>query len=246
MDPREYELMYRVEESHWWYRGMESITRAILERWIDSKDRLNILDAGCGTGAAMMTYLADYGNVTGVDLYWEALTFCQKRKAHRLARASITDLPFVPASFDLVTSFDVLYERGVSDEIIALREFARVLTSHGRVLLRLPAYDWLRGKHDERVYTKRRYTHGLVKSLLQECGFRAEHISYANTWLFPLAVAKRLSEKISHSQEIESDLSLNAGILNEIFRWILSSEAPFVSHIGLPYGLSVIAIATKE
>ena len=246
MDPREYELMYRVEEEHWWYRGMESITRALLDRWVRPAAPIQILDAGCGTGAAMTTYLADYGEVTGVDLYPQALEFCRKRNARRLSRASITNLPFAPASFDLVTSFDVLYERGVSDEVKALREFARVLTAHGRVLLRLPAYDWLRGKHDERVYTNHRYTRGRVRSLLQGGGFRIEHLSYANTWLFPLAVVKRLGERIFSPKEIESDLSLDTGIFNKIFQKILSSEAPFISRIGFPYGLSVIAVAVKE
>ena len=114
------------------------------------------------------------------------------------------------------------------------------------ILLRLPAYDWLRGKHDERVYTNHRYTRGRVRSLLQGGGFRIEHLSYANTWLFPLAVVKRLGERIFSPKEIESDLSLDTGIFNKIFQKILSSEAPFISRIGFPYGLSVIAVAVKE
>src|SRR5690606_31541976 len=48
MDPREYELMYRVEDQHWWYRGMESITCALIDDRIRPTSRLNILDAGCG------------------------------------------------------------------------------------------------------------------------------------------------------------------------------------------------------
>ncbi|MBI3150518.1 MAG: class I SAM-dependent methyltransferase, partial [Chloroflexi bacterium] len=131
MDPQEYELMYQVEDRHWWYQGMAAITRAALDRWVHFPN-LRILDAGCGTGAAMTTYLAEYGKVTGVDLYPQALEFCRKRHAPRLACASVLNLPFAPASFDLVTSFDVLYERGVSSETTALKEFFRVLTPSGR------------------------------------------------------------------------------------------------------------------
>ena len=245
MDPREYELMYRVEDHHWWYRGMASITRAVIQRWVKPETSLKILDAGCGTGAAMTTYLADYGEVTGVDLYPQALEFSRKRNARHLARASVLDLPFAPASFDLVTSFDVLYERGVSDEIRALNEFARVLTKSGRVLLRLPAYDWLRGQHDARVHTNRRYTKGLVRNLLEQSGFFPEHISYANTFLFPLAVLKRLSERFSPLKEEQSDLSMDAGWLKGIFETILASESFFISRFGMPYGLSVMAVARK-
>jgi SAM-dependent methyltransferase len=237
--------MYLVEDRHWWYHGMESITRSLIERWVHPRARLKILDAGCGTGAAMTTYLAEYGDVTGVDLYPQALDFCRRRNARHLARASVLDLPFAPASFDLVTSFDVLYERGVSSEMIALREFARVLTDAGRVLLRLPAYDWLRGEHDRRVHTSRRYTKGSVKSLLEGSGFIVEHLSYANMFLFPFAVLKRLGERLFPPREERSDLSLEVGILNPVFKFILASEAPLASRIGLPYGLSVVAIGRK-
>ena len=243
MDEREYEIMFQAEEHHWWYLGMATITRALLDRHVHPSQRLNILDAGCGTGAAMTTYLADYGDVTGVDLYKEAVTLSRKRNASRLTRASILDLPLASASFDLVTSFDVLYERGVPDEACALREFFRVLLPGGHVLMRLPAYDWLRGQHDERVHTRRRYTKGLLKSLLEGSGFHIVHLSYANTLLFPLAVAKRLGEHFTPLRSERSDLTLDG--TNEIFRRILSWEAPFVSNFGLPYGLSVFAIARK-
>lgn len=236
--------MYQVEDRHWWYRGMETITRAMLERWIHAPTP-RILDAGCGTGAAMTTYLAEYGQVTGVDLFPQALEFCRKRNAPRLARASVLNLPFASASFELVTSFDVLYERAVASEVTALSEFLRVLTPNGRLLLRLPAYDWLRGQHDKNVHTNHRYTKKLVKELLEQSGFIVEHLSYANTWLFPLAAIKRLSERIFPPKDNQSDLALNAGVFNNIFKFILASEAPFAAHIGLPYGLSVIAVGRK-
>ncbi len=48
MDPVEYERMYQVEQSHWWYLGMQTITRAMLDRYVNGSDA-QILDAGCGT-----------------------------------------------------------------------------------------------------------------------------------------------------------------------------------------------------
>lgn len=244
MDPREYELMYQVEDHHWWYQGMASITRAVLDHWAHFSTP-RILDAGCGTGAAMTSYLAEYGKVTGVDLHPHAVEFCRKRNITRISRASILNLPFASASFELVTSFDVLYERAVIDEEKALKEFSRVLTQGGKLLLRLPAYNWLRGQHDDRVHTKRRYTKQLVKTLLEQSGFIVEHLSYANTLLFPIAVAKRLSERFFVSQEAQSDLSLQSGALNAVFQKILASEAPLVAKNSLPYGLSIFAVGKK-
>jgi len=237
--------MYRVEQQHWWYLGMGSITRAILNRWYVPGANLSILDAGCGTGAAMTSYLAEYGTVTGFDMSELALGFCRLRQAQKLARASVTHLPFSSKSFELVTSFDVLYERAVPDDAASLREFARVLVQGGRVLLRLPAYDWLRGQHDKGIHTARRYTATQVKGLLQKTGFTVEHISYANILLFPAALMKRTAERIWPPRTEQSDLTLSAGPFNRLLQNILSLEAPLVAHIGMPYGLSVIAVGQK-
>jgi hypothetical protein len=144
-----------------------------------------------------------------------------------------------------VTSFDVLYEQAVESDLAALTEFFRILRPGGFVLLRLPAYNWLRGQHDLTVHTARRYTAPQVTQLLEYSGFHLLHISYANAFLFPLAVAKRLLENIFPPAPSSSDLSVNVGALNGLLKGILGSEAFFVSHIGLPFGLSVVALAQK-
>jgi len=245
MQPEEYDLMYRVETYHWWYLGMESITRALFKQYLGSGPDQQILDAGCGTGGALVNYLGDYGRVTGFDLSMIALGYCSLRHIHPLACASVEALPFAPESFDLVTSFDVLYEQAVSNDSLVVAEFFRVLVHEGHLLIRLPAYDWLRGRHDQIVHTARRYTARQVARLLQDNGFVVECVSYANTFLFPAALIKRLMERILPSKSSKSDLSLNMGRFNGLLRAILSFEAPWVVRTGLPFGLSVIAIARK-
>ncbi len=237
--------MFEVETAHWWYLGMEKITRATLNQWYSVNFNSSVLDAGCGTGAAMSTYLADYGHVTGIDVSPLALGFCRKRNLTSLALASVTNIPFPPESFDLVTSFDVLYEQAVRNDLAALDEFFRVLRPGGLTLLRLPAYDWLRGQHDLTIHTARRYTVPQVTQLLKDSGFQPLRVTYANTFLFPLALAKRLLERIFPPDPSSSDLSVNVGMLNGLFKHVLASEAFFVSRIGLPFGLSVIALARK-
>ena len=245
MEPSEYELMYRVEQGHWWYQGMEAITRAVFDHWLPARRDLRVLDAGCGTGAALANYLKEYGTAMGVDLSPLALDFCRRRNLCRLSRASLLDLPFAPASFDLVASFDVLYERAVPSDLAALRELARVLAPGGFLFLRLPAYDWLRGAHDEVIHTARRYTIRRAADLLRQSGLTPLHLTYANTLLFPLAAAKRLLERLRPARKAESDLEMRVGRLNGILRGVLAAEAPWVSSRRLPFGLSVLALVQK-
>lgn len=245
MEPVEYGRMYHTETRHWWYLGMATITRAVLKRHVSPAHALTILDAGCGTGAAMSTYLAELGQVAGFDISPLALGFCRTRNLTWLARASVASIPFPTGRFDLVTSFDVLYERAVTSDTTALAEFFRVLRPGGFILLRLPAYNWLRGQHDRAIHTARRYTTPQVTRLLTVSGFHLTHITYANTFLFPLALAKRLLERAWPPNPDSSDLSIQTGAFNNLFRHILSSEAPLAARIGLPFGLSVIALGQK-
>ena len=246
MNLEEYEVMYQVEDHHWWYLGMERITRSLLERALppEREERSRkILDAGCGTGA-VMKYLVRYGEATGFDFSAQALKFSRRRGHTRLAQASVLEVPFASQLFDVVVSFDVLCEIGVDDGQ-ALREFARLLKPGGSVLLRLPAYSWMRGQHDVAVHLAHRYTRGEVAAKLRASGLTPLHTSYANTFLFPIAAAKRWSERFLPQQQ-GSDLTLTPGAVNGVLRTILSAEAPLVKSIGLPFGLTVTALARKD
>src|SRR5262245_40242611 len=152
MDREQYAIMYEVEQTHWWYRGMRRSTRALLRRYLRSGQTYEILDAGCGTGGTTED-LYEFGRVTGIDFSTDALGFAASRGIGRLVRGSVEQLPFPDHTFDLVTSFDVIYHRAVIDERAALAEFRRVLRPGGLALVRLPAYDWLRGAHDVVIHT---------------------------------------------------------------------------------------------
>jgi SAM-dependent methyltransferase len=244
MDLKEYEIMYRAEQSHWWYQGMAAITRSILEIFYVPGSGLAILDAGCGTGAGLL-FLSQYGSVTGLDISAHALRFCADRGCTEVARASVMALPFRDETFDLVASFDILYFEGIRDEI-ALQETARVLRPGGRALLRVPAFDWLRGMHDVRVSTAHRYTSKELAGKLVKSGFEIELLSYANILLFPLALLKRFTEKWRLTPQQDSDIAVNVGAFSGLLKSCLVLESRLIRYWRFPFGLSVVAVAKKN
>lgn len=243
MRKEEYQRIFELEEKHWWYLGMRKISQSLLPRIIQGQTDLKILDAGCGAGG-MMVYLKNFGQVWGIDISPEALKFCRKRGLKEIKLASIEKIPFENESFDLVTSFDVLYHKWVKNDFLALKEFYRVLKPGGYLLLRVPAYNWLRGKHDKVVYTRHRYNRKELVTETRSAGFKILRATYANTFLFPFAVAKRFLEKILPEEKV-SDVKPLPKIANHFLYGILSFEAKIISKTNLPFGLSVFILAQK-
>jgi SAM-dependent methyltransferase len=192
MKAAEIERMYAVEATHWWYRGMREIQGAILRSLNGAPTEAAILDAGCGAGFNLMELGA---RGVGVDVSEVALEFCRARGAEKVFRADIAALPFPDAAFDRVQSFDVLSDRGVSDDQRAVRELARVLRSGGIVVVGVPALLFLRRSQDEAVDTTRRYSRRALTDLLETAGLTVERVTYCNSFLFPLVVLKSLADR---------------------------------------------------
>ena len=110
-------------------------------------------------------------------------------------QADALALPFADHAFDAVFIFDVLEH--VDGDDLVLKEIHRVLTPEGRLLITVPAFMFLYGRHSDVVSEhKRRYRRGPLARLLEETGFDVEYASYFNTVLFPPIAAMRLLRRI--------------------------------------------------
>ena len=245
MEKQEYQTLYNLEESHWWYRGLRELTLYFIDKFSQGKGDFKILDAGCGTGG-LLKLLKSY-RAYGLDFSPEAIKFCRQRKLDNVVLGSINKTPFESGSFDLITSLDVLYHLGVDDDLEALRELYRLLNKGGILILNLVAYDFLTSRHDIAVHTKRRYTAGSLKNKAEQAGFKVEKITYRNTVLFPLAFFKRMFDKLflKSDKKAGSDLVELPDFLNRFFTQILSWENILLRKINFPFGLSVFALLRK-
>jgi len=244
MEFGEYQVMARVEQEHWWYVGMRCIADAWLRQLPASPTPRRILDAGCGTGGNLQ-WLSHYGTPIGFDFSPVALTAAH-HYAYPLCRASIESIPIADASVDLVTSFEVIYHRGVTDDVAALRECARVLVPGGFLLIRVPAFEWLRGHHDDRVHGQRRYTSNQLHHMLTSAGLVAHKMSYVNSLLLPMALWQRWRERTGSTAEADSDLVMPTPLINAVGRLALGCEAVGLS-VGMrwPVGVSLLCIAQR-
>ncbi len=252
MEANAYVEFRDLEARHWWFIGRWAIfTELLRTRVLPGLNRSpDCLDLGCGMGGALERLAAAGGTVTGTDVSLDALKFCRGRGFQRVLHADGTRLPFVDASFDVVTAFDTIEH--IPDDAAAFRECFRVLRPGGRLLLSGPAYNWLWTHQDDVVHHQRRYTTSKVASIARSAGFIVEHRSYFNITLFPLILIAlgyiKLKERFSppSATDQSSNVSIPVpGPANGVLAWLLAFERHVVSRVSMPFGHSLILIARK-
>lgn len=239
----EYLNIFNHQDIHWWYRGMATINQTLLTKYLSKKNNLKILDAGCGPGAALL-YLSEFGDVVGVDISGNALKFAKKRG--KVIKGDIMTLPFKNATFDVVVCLDVLYHIWVKDKKKAISEFHRVLKKNGTLLLREPAYDWMKSNEDIVGYTQVRFSKNMMKNI-SEGYFNICRLTYVNFFLFPLVFLNRLPQIISlRKKKAKSDIFDLPSPINTVLLFFLKLESDLLSHVNFPFGTSVICVAKKK
>jgi SAM-dependent methyltransferase len=243
MDPRERDAMLAADENHWWYRGRRRVIDGVLAQ-LGLAPGARILDAGCGSGR-MLDELARYGAVTGVDADPACVTRATER-GHTAQLASLPGLPFEDASFDLVTSFDVVEH--LPEDVEALADFRRVAVPGGRLLSTVPAYQWLWSDHDVVNRHQRRYTARSFAAAATAAGWTVERDTYFNSLLLAPAAAVRLAARLRRnpSPHLESDLEMTPRRLDWALEQPMRLEAALIRRgVRLPAGLSLLTVCVN-
>jgi ubiquinone/menaquinone biosynthesis C-methylase UbiE len=241
MYEHEYDAMYRLESSYWWYVARRALAVELLVNETRRLDSARILDVGCGTGANASAF-ARIGQTTGIDTSVDALHFCQTRGMDTVALSPVETLPFAGGTFDVVTALDVLEH--TDDDLQALREIHRVCRKEGLLLVTVPAYGFLWSEHDEALKHRRRYTAHELRNKLSVTGFEVMRTSYFITTLFFPILALRIWQGIrKNSTRPKTSVVLFPDWINDSLVGILSLERKVFQRINLPFGVSIVALA---
>jgi ubiquinone/menaquinone biosynthesis C-methylase UbiE len=236
-----------AERDHFWFRGFRQFVAPAIDRAVDGIPSPRLLDCGCGTGANL-TLLSRRGRAFGFDLAPVGISFARAAGHDRLARATITEIPFANAAFDVVTSFDVLQCLTEAQETAALGEMARVLKPGGVLVLNVAALEWLRGSHSVLSEETRRYTRPLLRRALRRAGLGVQRLTYTNFSVFPIMVATRLLQRASAAAGRTPkghDIEVPPAPVNHLLTALLSAEARALRVVNMPIGSSILAVARK-
>jgi SAM-dependent methyltransferase len=243
-----YESKYHeLEERQWWFRSRRDFVSDLV-RQIALPREARILEIGCSGGPLIIALQrAGYTEVDGIDVSETGIELARRRGLSRVSVMGGAKLLFDNATFDLVIASDVLEH--IADDHGALVEWKRVMRPAGRLIVFVPAFQALWGRHDEVNQHFRRYSRGQLRAAIEHAGLHVERASYWNATLGLPGAAVRLARRLlppSRDGNGSGDLLAPPRALDEVLFRLVQAENRAMRFIDLPFGMSVFAIARRD
>ncbi|MBL9051707.1 MAG: class I SAM-dependent methyltransferase, partial [Tabrizicola sp.] len=235
MDRTIYDSINELEANHWWFVARRRIIASLIKRFLPGNPDPELMEAGCGSGGNL-PMLAQFGRLDAFEYDATAREHASKKSGLDVQPGALPhEIPFAPKNYDLIGLFDVLEH--IESDAEALTALAGRLKDGGRLLVTVPAYQFLWSQHDVRNHHFRRYSRSTLEAVVQKAGLKLVYISYFNTFLFPLAAAARLVKNMVGSDA--PDDKMPGRLVNALFTRIFAAESFLLGRIRLPFGLSL-------
>ena len=212
-------------------------------RRLDLPPDPDIVEAGCGTGGNLQM-LAAHGHVSAFEPFDEAAAVARSRHPMLDVRSGeLPDvLPFPVDSYDVVAALDVLEH--VRDDQRALAALVALARPGGSIIVTVPAHQSLWGSHDRRLHHLRRYGRGEVEALADAVGAEVVYFTAFNTFLAPIAMVYRLTERLV-GRDLGNQERVPPRWINAVLAAAFAFERHLVARTSIPVGLSYAAILRR-
>lgn len=236
MKKEAFKLLHDIEGS-WWYEGRKRVATKVLNKFLKKeKGQIKVLDFGAGFGG-MYKALSEYGEVSAFEPDEEAKRSCEAY-GYKPVFVNREEALNGKHGISLIAMFDVMEH--VKDHDTLAKMLYESLPKDGHVIITVPAFQWLWGKHDVEHLHFRRYTKSSIKKLLEDQGFEIQYASYWNMLLFLPAAIVRLLGKSG-----ETTLKTKTWV-NTVFGAVVGFERIFMPTTALPFGTGIVVLARKN
>lgn len=245
MIDREYDTLYELEPTYWWYVGLHELVESLVCTVFHKRGRqLEIFDAGCGTGL-LATRLQRYGVASGIDISRKAVEYCRTRGLEAIEQADLNTYDLGRRKYDVVVSLDVICHQAIIDDIGVLRRISDSLRQGGIVIVNVPAFEVLRRRHDLAVGTKRRYRRLHLAGAMEALGLEILKQTYRLSFLFVPLLLKRFFER-GKASNLHSDLRKLPPFVNRLMLQLVRVENGLLDLVRMPFGSSLFIAAIKK
>lgn len=234
MDLKEVDILGDAIGAHWYYRSKAAAVRKILQ----ATEPGTILDVGAGSGffsrhllehsAAREAWCVDTSYVADSDTNASGKPLHFRRQLE-------------PVAADLVLLMDVLEH--VDDDIGLLRACMEQVPSGCKILITVPAFNFLWSGHDVFLEHRRRYTLPGLEEVVAAAGLDIRCGVYYFGAVFPLAAVLRLLR--GRGAQAKSDLKRHHPVTNAVLSAVCAAER-HVMRVNRLAGLSVFCLAEKR
>lgn len=233
---------HQFEKNHFWFKSR----RNFIISWLSNEDKTSqILDIGCSSGI-LLSELIKTGfkadNLYGLDISDKAIKLCKSRG---LDNAYVMDAQNInlQKKFDFIIASDCLEH--LKNDKEALQNWLTLLKENGKLIIFVPAFNFLWSTHDEVNMHYRRYTKTELEQKLRNSAFNIEKSSYWNFFLFLPIVLVRFIEKIKPTKNANNK-QLKIALINKSLLKLLNFENWLLKFIKFPFGVSTYCIVTKN
>ncbi len=228
-----YPELYR---RHWWWRVREDILLRRLAPLLGDIDHpVRILDVGCGAGL-FFDALDRFGRVEGIESDPIALAHAGRwRDRIHLGELNERFKPVEP--YDVILMLDVLEHLDYPERL--LRDAKALLRRGGRVVVTVPAFNWLWTSHDDLNHHVCRYTGAQMRKTVGAAGLRVTQSTYLFQSLVIPKLLLRLQEALLSAAASPPSIpgrTMNAALI----AWY---RAEYAVARSLPFGTSLMVVA---
>lgn len=243
------ELTMQVEDRSFWFQHRNRVLASVLLRRPPAGP---IWDVGGGNGFPALHLQAQGLKVVMVEPGPVGCENARARGVRTVIRSSLEGLSLPAAAVSAVTCLDVLEH--LEEPRGMLREIQRILARDGRLLVTVPALQFLWSDEDIFAEHRRRYTAKTLQRELEENGFRVEYLTYYfQPLLAPVFLLRTLPYWVSRRQSSSADDSMDqsehraSGVQGRILERLLAREFRRLSRgARLRFGTSLLALAIPD
>jgi 2-polyprenyl-3-methyl-5-hydroxy-6-metoxy-1,4-benzoquinol methylase len=248
-DPHFFNALERVEGRHFWFVGRRAVVLDSLRRSVPDLEKRGLFDIGCGSGG-LLEHLARNGvDVVGAcDAYLESLEMVRRRVSAPLLLVDEGRLPPLGPGLQALALFDVLEH--LDDDRGMLGFLHSALQPGGVLVITVPAHPFLFDERDEMAHHRRRYRRGELREKLQEAGFEVRMLThFMASLVLPLLVMRATGALLPRPAETRRRRQARefqvVPVLNPLLRSLLALERRLLRVTTLPFGSSLIAVASR-
>jgi 2-polyprenyl-3-methyl-5-hydroxy-6-metoxy-1,4-benzoquinol methylase len=236
--------IYAAEEKHFWFLSRKQCIISAFQQYVSTNE--SILEIGAGTGnVAQALQNTGYENLAIGDIHLNGLTYAKNYGIKQCYQFDLFNSPFLE-HFNVISMFDVLEH--LQDDVAALNCVNKMLNANGRIILTVPAHQWLWCRDDAIAAHKRRYTLSQLQKAIEQAGFQVLYKHYFFASIVPLLLLRRVLNPDTKQPITESEYNIDINInplINKFLLKLTSLENRFASFMPNIMGGSIILVAQK-